>query len=167
MRILAPPDPPHLSAAIHTFLVQQVPTAQTRPDGQSALVVQSASPVHGVVPSAQKPEPPAMETHKQVPPGPQGKKLLHVLPVQVVEVQAPLEQVPLSHLVPQVPQFAGSVFVSTHLPWHKVGVGSVQTGKETLVVTVVVSSGTVEVPVVIPSQEQALEYLDVPEQGEA
>lgn len=89
--------PPHVSATMHTLREQHVPTAQTLPRAQSALVVQSARPEQGVWPSAQKPAPPVTEAHTHEPPGPQAVKVSHVWPVQEFNEQAPLLHTPESH----------------------------------------------------------------------
>lgn len=106
--------PPHVSATMHTLREQHVPTAQTLPRAQSALVVQSARPEQGVWPSAQKPAPPVTEAHTHEPPGPQAVKVSHVWPVQEFNEQAPLLHTPESHTTPHAPQFAGSLVRSRH-----------------------------------------------------
>lgn len=82
---------------MHTLRPQHVPTAQTLPVGQSALVAQSARSMQPVRPSAQKPVPPATETHTHEPLGPQAVKVSHVCPEQVSVAQAPLVHTPESH----------------------------------------------------------------------
>jgi len=109
-------NPPQLSATIHTFWVQHVFTAQTAPSGQSELVPQLWSPEHGVLPSTQNPVLSTMEAQTQEPPGPHVVKVLQVWPVQELEEQAPLLQVPVAHVAPHFPQLFGSVFRSTQFP---------------------------------------------------
>lgn len=96
-------------AGMHTFLVQQVPTAHTDPATQSALVSQSASPAHGVAPSPHTPVPSNVLAHTQLPPGPQAVNVSHVWPVHESLTHEELWQMPLGQTLPHRPQLFGSV----------------------------------------------------------
>lgn len=122
-------------------------TAHTAPSGQSELVPQVWSPEHGVLPSTQNPVLSTMEAQTQEPPGPHVVKVLQVWPVQELEEQAPLLQVPVAHLAPHFPQLFGSVFRSTHVPLQVVEQ------------EVPVPDGPVPVPVPVP-------LIPVPEERE-
>lgn len=82
---------------MQTLTPQQLPTAQTCPEGQSEFALQDGRLEQSVEPSTQKPVPPVVLPHTQVPPGPHGLKFEHVVPVQDGFVHAPLLQTPEGH----------------------------------------------------------------------
>lgn len=92
-----PLPPPQNVAPTHTLRLQHDAAAQILPEAQLMLSVQSASLAHGVLPSTQWPVCSVVLAHTQLPPGPQGPKVAHVWPVQVLLVQAPLVQTPVGH----------------------------------------------------------------------
>lgn len=94
-------------AGMHTFLVQQVPTAHTNP------ATQSASPAHGVAPSPHTPVPSNVLAHTQLPPGPQAENVSHVWPVHELLTHEELWQMPLGQTLPHRPQLFGSVTKSS------------------------------------------------------
>ena len=157
----------HASDVIQTFTPQQVPTAQTPPTGQSALVTQLGRPSQGVSPLTQKPVPSVMLAQTQLPPGPQEPKLLQVWPVQDLDEQSPFVHVlPAGQMTPQPPQLFGSLSTFTQEEPHFVSpVGQTDTVAVTVTVVVVTGLGAVVVMAVMPQQEQALLYLAAPEQA--
>jgi hypothetical protein len=134
--------------------------AQTPPRGQSELVVQAGSPPHDVSPLTQKPVPSVMLAQTQGDPGPQGPKVEQVLPVQVLDEQAPLVQVlPAGHTLPQAPQLESEeVKSSQELPHSASPAGQADAVAVAVTVMVVVVTGVAAVVVmaVTPQQEQAL-----------
>ena len=88
---------PQIVAPTQTLSGQQVSTAQIKPEAQSALFEQVASPAHGVLPSTQYPVSSAVLAHTQSPPGPHGPNVSHVCPVHELLVQAPWAQTPVAH----------------------------------------------------------------------
>ena len=89
--------PPHIVAPTQTLMLQQEPTPQICPAGQSLLVAQVANPSHGVLPSTQNPVLSVVLAQTQDPPGPQGPNVSQVSPVQALVTQALLLQTPESH----------------------------------------------------------------------
>ena len=103
---------------------------QIPPPVQSPLVVQSANPWHGVVPSTHSPPPSAVEPHTPLPPQ---ALALHCVNVEHVcpshsgfgfMVHAPdVQTSPAAHITPQPPQLFGSPLSSTHVPSQEVWPG--------------------------------------------
>lgn len=143
----------HRSAAIQTFLPQQVLTAHTPPLAQSADLVQAGRPLQGVDPSTQKPVASVVLPQTQDPPGPQGPKVEQVFPEQPTAEQAPLTHLPDGHLVPHFPQLLGSV---KRLAPLQLGVGAVTVTVFVEVKVWLAVARTVVVLGLMPKQLQAL-----------